>query len=57
MQDRIIIKGARENNLKKIDLSRRAMVMLDGTEIPLDDVVDIQCELFACLACDKPGES
>ena len=25
----------------------RDMVMLDGTEISLDDVVDIQCDLFA----------
>ena len=49
--------GTLNGNLKKIDLSRRAMVMLDGTEIPLDDVVDIQCELFACLACGKPDES
>ena len=49
--------GTLKGNLKKIDLSRRAMVILDGTEIPLDDVVDIQCELFACLACDKPDES
>ena len=32
--------------MKQIDLSRRTMVMLDGTEISLDDVVDIQCDLF-----------
>ena len=39
--------GTLKGNLKKIDLSRRTMVMLDGTEISLDDVVDIQCDLFA----------
>ena len=38
--------GTLKGNLKKIDLSRRTMVMLDGTEISLDDVVDIQCALF-----------
>ena len=38
--------GTLKGNLKKIDLSRRTMVMLDGTEISLDDVVDIQCDLF-----------
>lgn len=38
--------GTLRGNLKKIDLCRRAMVMLDGTEIPLDDIVDIQSDLF-----------
>ena len=49
--------GTLKGNLKKIDLNRRAMVMLDGTEVSLDDVVDIQCDLFACLAYDATDES
>ena len=38
--------GTLRGNLKKIDLGRRVMVMLDGTEIPLDDIADIQSDLF-----------
>lgn len=38
--------GTLRGNLKKIDLCRRTMVMLDGTEIPLDDIADIQSDLF-----------
>lgn len=38
--------GTLRGNLKKIDLCRRVMVMLDGTEISLDDIADIQSGLF-----------
>ena len=33
-------------NLKKIDGYERRMLLLDGTQIPLDDVADIESELF-----------
>ena len=46
-----------KGNLKKIDLARRVIILLDGTEVSLDDVADIQCELFAGLTYDKPDES
>ena len=49
--------GTLKGNLKKIDLARRVIILLDGTEVSLDDVADIQCELFAGLTYDKPGES
>ena len=32
--------------LKKIDLSARRMVLTDGTEIALEEVADLQSELF-----------
>lgn len=49
--------GTLKGNLKRIDLARRVIILLDGTEVSLDDVADIQCELFAGLTYDKPGES
>ena len=49
--------GTLKGNLKKIDLARRVIILLDGTEVSLDDVADIQCELFAGLTYDKPDES
>ena len=49
--------GTLKGNLKKIDLARRVIILLDRTEVSLDDVVDIQCELFAGLTYDKPDES
>ena len=49
--------GTLKGNLKKIDLARRVIILLDGTEVSLDDVADIQCELFADPAYGKPGES
>lgn len=49
--------GTLKGNLKKIDLARRVIILLDGTEVSLDDVTDIQCELFAGLTYDKPDES
>ena len=33
-------------NLKKIDEIERVMLLTDGTKIPLDDVVEIESELF-----------
>ena len=33
-------------NLKKIDEYERWMMLTDGTKIPLDDVADIESELF-----------
>ena len=48
--------GTLKGNLKKIDLARRVIILLDGTEVSLDDVADIQCELFAGLTYDKPDE-
>ena len=33
-------------NLKKIDGFERWMMLTDGTKIPLDDVADIESELF-----------
>lgn len=49
--------GTLKGNLKKIDLARRVIILLDRTEVSLDDVADIQCELFAGLTYDKPDES
>ena len=49
--------GTLKGGLKKIDLCRRVIILLDGTEVSLDDVVNIQCELFADPAYGKPGES
>lgn len=49
--------GTLKGNLKKIDLDRRVIILLDRTEVSLDDVADIQCELFAGLTCDTPDES
>lgn len=49
--------GTLKGNLKRIDLARRMIILLDGTEVSLDDVADIQCELFAGLTYDKPDES
>ena len=49
--------GTLKGNLKKIDLARRVIILLDGTEVSLDDVADIQGELFAGLTYDKPDES
>ena len=49
--------GTLKGNLKKINLARRVIILLDGTEVSLDDVADIQCELFAGLTYDKPDES
>lgn len=49
--------GTLKGNLKKIDLARRVIILLDGTEVSLDDVADIQCELFAGLTYGKPDES
>lgn len=34
-------------HLKKTDSIERMAVLTDGTEIPFDDVVDIESELFA----------
>ena len=48
--------GTLKGNLKRIDLARRVIILLDGTEVSLDDVADIQCELFAGLTYDKPDE-
>ena len=36
-------------NLKKIDGFERRMLLTDGTKIPLDDVADIESELFRDL--------
>ena len=36
----------KNGNLKKIDGFERWMVLTDGTKIPLDDVADIESELF-----------
>ena len=49
--------GTLKGNLKRIDLARRVIILLDRTEVSLDDVADIQCELFAGLTYDKPDES
>ena len=49
--------GTLKGNLKRIDLARRVIILLDGTEVSLDDVADIQCELFASLTYDKPDKS
>lgn len=38
--------GTLRGNLKKIDVCRRVMTMLDGTELPLEDIWDIQSSLF-----------
>lgn len=34
------------DRLKKVDDYERTIVLIDGTRIPLDDVLDIQSELF-----------
>ena len=36
----------KSGNLKKIDVFERVMLLTDGTKIPLDDVVEIESELF-----------
>ena len=36
----------KNGNLKKIDGFKRWMMLTDGTKIPLDDVADIESELF-----------
>ena len=36
----------KRGNLKKIDEFERLMMLMDGTKIPLDDVADIESELF-----------
>ena len=36
----------KDGNLKKIDGFERWMMLTDGTKIPLDDVADIESELF-----------
>ena len=36
----------KSGNLKKIDEFERWMILTDGTKIPLDDVADIESELF-----------
>lgn len=36
----------KSGNLKKIDEFERWMLLTDGTKIPLDDVTDIESELF-----------
>lgn len=36
----------KSENLKKIDEFERVMLLTDGTKIPLDDVVEIESELF-----------
>ena len=36
----------KNGNLKKIDGFERWMMLTDGTKIPLDDVADIESELF-----------
>ena len=36
----------KSGNLKKIDEIERVMLLTDGTKIPLDDVVEIESELF-----------
>ena len=36
----------KSGNLKKIDEFERWMMLMDGTKIPLDDVADIESELF-----------
>ena len=36
----------KDGNLKKIDEFERWMMLTDGTKIPLDDVSDIESELF-----------
>lgn len=33
--------------LKKLDLYRHTMVMTDGVEIPLDEIVDMESDLFS----------
>lgn len=39
----------KSGNLKKIDTIERWMQLTDGTRIPLDDVADIESELFRDL--------
>ena len=39
----------KSGNLKKIDAIERWMQLTDGTKIPLDDVADIESELFCDL--------
>ena len=36
----------RSGNLKKIDAFERWMQLIDGTKIPLDDILEIESELF-----------
>ena len=36
----------KSGNLKKIDEFERVMLLTDGTKIPLDDVAEIESELF-----------
>lgn len=38
--------ATRKLNLKRIDDYRRRLVAEDGSEIPLDDIAGIECELF-----------
>ena len=32
--------------LKKLDVIQRVLILMDGTKIPLDDVVNLECECF-----------
>ena len=36
----------KRGNLQQIDEFERWMMLMDGTKIPLDDVADIESELF-----------
>ena len=36
--------------VKKVDDNERRIVLLDGTKLPMDDIYDIEGELFAFLA-------
>ena len=38
--------GTLRGNLKKIDLCRRVIILLDGTEISQDAVIDLNSDLF-----------
>ena len=39
--------ATRTGKLKKLDTYRRVMVMTDGTEIPLHEIVDMKSEVFS----------
>lgn len=38
-----------EGRLKKVDEAERFLLLMDGTRIPLDDVTDIESQLFSGL--------
>lgn len=44
------------NSVKKIDKYERIVVMTDGTLIPIDEIISVECEIFEAIvlhSCDE----